>query len=202
MDLTVPEGSDPDNPPAIVKENAWVWNEMAGSMGDLLGYASKVTGDPRYAARAVRQVLATHKWCFSEDVGLWYHVGRPSGPETLGAPWGRGNGWMLYGIRGLLEDLPDEHPDRVQLVGMLRQALPGFIRWQGPHGLWHNVLDTTGADSREDSSCTWMIINTYARAYWKGWLRDEAYSGNVRKRMEGPEKQNMAGASNVALRWD
>jgi len=167
-----PAGVNPAFPPPLVRDNAWVWPETTASLGNSLAYLSKVTGDPSYAERAIRQALTTHRWCFDRDLGLWYHVGRPSGPDRSSAPWGRGNGWFLYGVRGLLEDLPGDHPARPALVQTLADGLEGLCRWQGPQGLWHNVLDTTGADSRQDSCTAWMFTSVYARAYGKGWLRD------------------------------
>lgn len=173
MDLTAPEGADAENPPPMVRENAWVWCETAGNLGDSFGSVSRITGDNSFVERAVRQVLTTHRWNFAPDIGLWYHMGRPTGPERRSAPWGRGNGWMLYGLRGLLEDLPDGHPARPELVNALAAGLEGLLRHQGPYGLWHNVLDSTEETSRQDTSGAWMIVSVYARAYWKGWLRDE-----------------------------
>ncbi len=173
MDLEAPADVDLAAPPPRVRDQAWVWCEVAGSMGDGLAYLSRVSGDPAYADAAILQVLTTHRWNFAPDIGLWYHVGRPTGPERRGAPWGRGNGWMLYGIRGLLEDLPAGHPARPELVGALRDGLEGLLRWQGPYGLWHNVLNADERTSRQDSCTAWMFVNVYARAYRKGWLRDE-----------------------------
>lgn len=184
-DLRVGPDVDHKNPPPKIRENAWVWCESVGNMGDTLGYVSKASGDPSHAELAVRQTLAVHRWNFDRSIGLWYHVGRPSGPEKRSAPWGRGNGWMLYGIRGLLEDLPDGHPSRPELVQALRDGLEGLVRWQGPNGLWHNVLDTTGADSREESCTSWMFTATYARAYWKGWLRDPRIPPMCEKAWQG-----------------
>ena len=172
MELQAPADCDPADPPPRVRANAWMWPEVTGNMADGHGFISKVSGNPSYAELAVRQMLAAHRWNFAPDISLWYHIGRPSGPERLSAPWGRGNGWMLYGLRGLLEDLPDAHPDRPALVRMLADELEGLLRQQGRSGLWRNVLDAGPADSREETSCTWMFINVYARAYWKGWLRD------------------------------
>ena len=171
-DLLAPGDVDPNQPPPLVRDNAWVWCETAGNIGDSLGYLSQASGDPQFAEQAVRQVRATHAWCFHHERGLWFHLGRPQGPDLRSAPWGRGNGWLLYGIRGLLEDLPARHPARAQLVRMLAEELEGLLRFQGPSGLWHNVLDATEETSRQDTAGAWMFINVYARAYWKGWLRD------------------------------
>ncbi len=172
MELQAPADCDPGQPPPRVRDNAWVWPEVSGNMADSYGYISKVTGDPAYADQAVKQLLTSHRWQFAPDISLWYHVGRPTGPERRSAPWGRGNGWLLYGLRGLLEDLPAEHAARPALVQALRDGLEGLLRWQRPTGLWGNVLDAPPDQSPDETSCTWMFINVYARAWWKGWLRD------------------------------
>lgn len=172
MDLFVPEGADRDNPPAMVRENAWVWPEVTGNMAESLSYLSKATGDMSFVDRAMHQVRTHHQWSFNPRISLWHHMGRPTGPDMRSAPWGRGNGWMLYGIRGLLEDLPENHGARAELVSMLAAALEGLLRYQTPSGLWRNVLDAREDESRTETAGAWMIVNTYARAYWKGWLRD------------------------------
>jgi rhamnogalacturonyl hydrolase YesR len=102
------------------------------------------------------------------------HRGHLSGPiPESSAHWGRGNGWFLYGVRGVLEDLPPDHPARTEFQSMLAAGLEGLLRHQGPYGLWHNVVTATEGLSRQDSCGAWMYIAVYARAYWKGWLRDE-----------------------------
>jgi rhamnogalacturonyl hydrolase YesR len=172
-DLQVPDDCDPTKPPTRVIENAWCWPEMASHAGDTLAYLSNVTGESQWRERAVRHVCGTHRWLFDEEISLWRHVGRPTGPDRRSAPWGRGNCWFLYAVRGLLEDLPPEHQARPQLVEMLRLGLEGFLRFQDEHGMWQNVLDAEPEESRQCASATSRIVHVYARAYWKGWLRDE-----------------------------
>lgn len=172
QDLQAPEGCSTSDLPPRVRNNIWLWPETAGNLGDSLGYLTKVSGNPAYAELAIKQVLTSHQWCFNRESCIWHHVGRPSGPDPDSAPWGRGCGWMLYGLRGLLEDLPDNHPARPELIRALDEALDGFLRFQDEYGLWHNVVDDPSANSRQDSCITWMALITYARAYWKGWLRD------------------------------
>lgn len=172
-DLTAPDGVDPDNPPALVRDTAWTWPENGAHLGDTLAYLSKVTGDPHWADMAIRHIRQAHHWLFAPDESLWFHVGRPTGPDRRSAPWGRGNGWFLYGVRGLLEDLPDTHPARAGLVDMLRLGLEGLLRHQNARGLWHNVVNANDQESRECASATSRFIHVYAMAYARGWLRDE-----------------------------
>jgi rhamnogalacturonyl hydrolase YesR len=64
---------------------------------------------------------------------------------------------MLYGIRGLLEDLPASHPARPALCRMLAEELEGLLNFQDEQGLWRNVIDAPPAYSRQDSCITWII---------------------------------------------
>lgn len=185
QDLKAPEECDASELPERVMQNLWVWPETAGNMGDSLGYLSRVTGDMSHAEAAVKQVLTTHKWCFNKTTSLWHHVGRPDGPDMQSAPWGRGCGWMLYGVRGLLADLPQTHPAISELIKILSDGLEGFLKFQDEYGLWHNVVDDNSEASRQDSCITWMVINTYARAFWKGWLKDERIPPMLERAWQG-----------------
>jgi rhamnogalacturonyl hydrolase YesR len=172
-DLKIPEGCDADDPPPLVRDDAWTWPETAANIGDTMAYLSKVTDDAQWADCAVTHVLNAHSWLFDEQINLWQHVGRPTGPDRRSAPWGRGNAWFLYAVRGLLDDLPETHEARPQLIEILSAGLEGLLSAQDEHGLWHNVLDAREGESRPCSSATSRFIHVYARAYWKDWLRDE-----------------------------
>src|SRR5690606_31832497 len=113
----------------------------AAHMGDTLAYLTNVTGEAQWSEHAIRHVCNAHRWLFNEEIMLWQHVGRPSGPDLRSAPWGRGNAWFLYALRGLLEDLPPAHEARPPLVAMLAAGLEGFLRFQDEFGMWQNVLD-------------------------------------------------------------
>jgi rhamnogalacturonyl hydrolase YesR len=184
-DLAAPPGADLDAPPESVLQNAWCWPETAANLGDTMAYLSNVTGENQWRERAVRHVLNSHRWLFDEEISLWQHIGRPTGPDRRSAPWGRGNCWFLYAVRGLLEDLPPEHEARPQLVEMLRLGLEGFLRFQDEQGMWQNVLDAGPEESRPCASATSRILHVYARAYWKGWLRDERIPSMVERAWRG-----------------
>lgn len=161
-------------PPFVLRDGGWINNECSANSGESLGSVSRITGDARYLEAAMDLCRFTHRRCFDPAASLWLHRGHISGPiPAASAHWGRGNGWMLYGIRGILEDLPPGHPARPEFCAMLAAGLEGIHRNQGPYGLWHNVVSATETASRQDSCGAWMYIAVYARAYWKGWLRDD-----------------------------
>lgn len=168
-----------------MRNNIWTWPETAAGLGETFGSVSRITGDPRHLERAVTHVLKAHRWLFAPDKKLWYHVGRPDGPDRRSAPWGRGDGWFLYGLRGLLDDLPESHPRRPEVIALLAAGLEGILAAQNRHGLWHNVLDAAEGESRECSSATSYFLHVFARAYWKGWLMDERIPPLVERAWKG-----------------
>jgi hypothetical protein len=176
--------ADPDDVPARLRRNAWTWCETAASIGDAVPVMARLTKDNALLEVGLRHIRGAHRWLFATDKGLYYHVGRPDGPDRRSAPWGRGNGWFLYGLRGFLDELPEGHPARAELAGMLAQELEGLLRFQGEDGMWRNVIDG-GEDSRPCSSATSYFIEVYARAYWKGWLRDERIPPMIEKAWRG-----------------
>jgi len=185
MDLHVPEGMDPNKPPKRILDNAWIWPEAGADLGDTWGYLSKVTGDPSWAEMAVRHVTKAFLWLYNPANGLIMHIGRPGGPDLRSAPWGRGIAWYLYSVRGLLDDLPESHPARPELCRILKTVLDGLLRYQDEYGLWHNVVDASVVDSRPCASATSRFLHVYARAYNKGWLRDERIPEMVEKAWVG-----------------
>ncbi len=171
-DITRPPECAPDDVPPRLRENAWTWCETTSSLGDALPPLARITGDPAWLEDGLRHVRGAFRWLFAPDKKLFYHVGRPGGPDRRSVPWGRGNCWFLAGLDAFLDEMPPQHPARAELAQMMRQELDGLLRVQQPDGMWLNVLDG-GENSRPCSSATSRLAELYGRAYWKGWLRDE-----------------------------
>ncbi len=172
LDVKTPEGCDPDQLPDRVKSNPWTWPETSLVIGETYPMLTRATGNPAFLEAAVSHVLGSHAWLFDPPTGLYWHVGRPDGPDKRSAPWGRGDSHFLWGLRAILDQMPLTHPRRPDLINMLRLNLDGLLRVQDRHGLWHNVLDASPEDSRTCSSATSQFIRVYAGAYHKGWLKD------------------------------
>ncbi|MCC7517875.1 MAG: glycoside hydrolase family 88 protein [Verrucomicrobiae bacterium] len=184
-DLHVPDGADADHPPEIVLRNAWVWPETNLWIGETYATVSRFTGEARWLDRAVAHVLEAHRWLFEPKTALYWHVGRPGGPDLRSAPWARGDSHFLWGVRSMLNLMPEEHPKRRDLCGLLGDHLEGLLRVQGADGLWLNVLDASPSDSRPCSSASSQFVRIYARAYARGWLRDERIPPMVERAWKG-----------------
>ncbi|MCC7519836.1 MAG: glycoside hydrolase family 88 protein [Verrucomicrobiae bacterium] len=184
-DLHVPEGADADRPPQAVLDDAWVWTETNLWVGETYATLTRATGDTRWLDRALAHTLGAHRWLFEPQKALYWHVGRPTGPDLRSAPWARGNSHFLWGIRSMLNLMPENHPQRTGLCALLRDCLEGLLRVQGEDGLWLNVLDASPADSRPCGSASCQFIRIYARAWARGWLRDERIPPMVERAWQG-----------------
>jgi rhamnogalacturonyl hydrolase YesR len=99
----------------------------------------------------------------------------------------------MYGVRGVLEDMPLDHPQRAEFQAMLRAGLEGLLRHQRSDGLWHNVVTAKEGESREDCCGAWMYMAIFGRAWWKGWLRDERIPPMLEKAWQGLKTKTWRG---------
>ena len=120
-------------------------------------------GDADGLAAAVRLVLATAARLQQPD-GLFHH--------DVEAPvaWGRGNGFGVLGLAELLTVLPDDHPDRAEILDIHRRHMDGMRAQQAPDGMWRQIVDVHG--SYRETSVTAMTLTAMARGIRLGWLDD------------------------------
>ena len=71
--------------------------------------AYRVTNDRKYIDRAAREMVL-YLDSIQQPSGLFYHA--PTAPFC----WGRGNGWMAAGMSELLRMLPQDNPDRAEIM--------------------------------------------------------------------------------------
>jgi rhamnogalacturonyl hydrolase YesR len=127
----------------------------------LLARMGVITGNPRYFDDAIRQVINFDKYLWDEQIRLYFHGWLSDEKEPTVAHWGRANGWVMAAKIELLKLLPKDHPQREEILKLLKKQIRGVARYQSQSGLWHNLLDKT--DSFEEVSATAMF--TYGIAY-------------------------------------
>jgi unsaturated rhamnogalacturonyl hydrolase len=91
--------------------------------------------------------LYHHAWNGAAD-GIWLGLPLPTrvpplaGVEVSPVLWSRAIGWYLAAIVDVLEYLPRHHPDRRELIEIVRNIAHGLRRFQDPSsGLWYQVID-------------------------------------------------------------
>ncbi|MFZ5939809.1 MAG: glycoside hydrolase family 88/105 protein, partial [Bacteroidota bacterium] len=86
--------------------------------------------------------------------------------------WGRAMGWYVMAITDVLDFLPEDHPDRPELISILNRTCEALLKVQDPAtGLWYQVLDKGGMEGNYlEASGSAMFIYTFAKAAGKGYL--------------------------------
>lgn len=144
----------------------------------------ELTGERKWLDEAARQFLLFKKYLYLPDKKLMSHVYDFKFHMANGIPWGRGNGWVIFSLSELLEVMPEDHPDRGDLLTFFRDFSEGLLARQGKNGLWHQVL--TDEESFEETSCTSMFTYAFARGVRLGWLeKPRLYTDAVRKAWSG-----------------
>jgi len=138
--------------------------------------------EPGFYAPAVACMQAGYRACFDHRKMLWAHYGIEG--RQKGLAWGRGQGWALYGLVGLLEHLPQAHPDFERMRAWIDQTAEGLRRAQDPAtGMWHNVMGEP--TTRLETSGTAKCIRHLSRAWRRGLCRQPFIPGMLARAWRG-----------------
>jgi rhamnogalacturonyl hydrolase YesR len=134
----------------------------------------KLTGEKKYYDEACKQVLSFSKKMFNHDKGVYMHGWVESMSDHPEFRWARANGWAFMTEVELLEVLPQDHPQRPQILQLLREHAKGLASYQSGLGFWHQLLDRE--DSYLETSATAIYTYAFARAINRGWIDAKAYA--------------------------
>lgn len=138
-----------------------------------LAQMGKLTGDKKYYDDACKQVVQFSRRMFNKEKGFFMHgwvAGMSVHPEFY---WARANGWALMTMVELLDVLPETHPQRAEILTLLRAHTRGLAAYQSGSGFWHQLLNRE--DSYLETSATAIYTYAMARAINRGWI-DVAYA--------------------------
>jgi len=91
-------------------------------------------------------------------------------------PWSRATGWYTMAIIDILDYLPKDHPDRGELISILKNTCDALLKVQDPAtGLWFQVLNQVNREGNyPEASGSAMFAYVFARGAHKGYL-DKKY---------------------------
>ncbi len=145
--------------------------------------AAYLSGDPRYAEEAARQVRLYRQLLRDPETGL-YHQGRGwlEDPMALSpGAWSRGQGWLMHGLTDALRWLPAESEAAQALQTALSELAAALLERQDAQGMWHQLVHLPPTQSYPESSGTALISYALARAVHEGWLPAEPYAASARQ---------------------
>jgi unsaturated rhamnogalacturonyl hydrolase len=120
-----------------------VWDDTLAMAAPLLARSAAVLRRPELLDAAADEVVA-HAALLQASDGLWFHGwSAVRGDHMSAGRWARGNGWAALAMSEVVANLPDSHPDRRLLQGLLSEHLMALAASQDPSGLWHTLVDRT-----------------------------------------------------------
>ncbi len=179
-DIAYPEANVPrDNLQGLSPETRfWVDDMYMLVMLQLEAY--RATGDRKYLDRDAHEMVA-YLDRLQQPNGLFFHA-----PDVKYF-WGRGDGWFAAGMAEMLRTLPADHPDRPRILAGYKLMMAALLKYQGPDGMWHELIDDPAAWPESSSSAMfsfalitgvkhgWLDAATYGPAARKGWIAVTGY---------------------------
>ena len=157
----------------IRPQNNTVWLDDMFMGIPTVAYMGKLTGDAKYYDEAARQVLQFAQRMWVPEKGLFRHGWVESMDPHPAFHWGRANGWAILTMCEVLDVLPQEHPQRAEILNLLKAHAAGLARLQHHDGFWHQLLDRN--DTYLEASATAIYTYCLAHAVNQGWLDAKVY---------------------------
>jgi len=153
------------------KNTVWLDDMFMGI--PTVAYMGRLTGEQRYYNEAARQVLQFARRMWVPEKKLFRHGWVEDMQPHPAFHWGRANGWAILTLCEVLDVLPADHPDRSQLLTLLREHAEGLAALQHHDGFWHQLLDRP--DTYLETSATAIYAYCLAHAINQGWLSAKAF---------------------------
>ncbi len=182
-----------DNPPKTDLKmgtknclNRWNWCDALFMAPAVWAKLARITGDDKYYEYMNNEWWATTDYLYDEHEHLFYRDSnffKKREANNRKVFWSRGNGWVIAGLVRVLEELPENYPERPDYLKLYKEMAAKLIKIQPEHGLWHpSLLDPSSFNSKESSgtgfytyALAWGINhgildeNTYLEPVVKAW---------------------------------
>jgi unsaturated rhamnogalacturonyl hydrolase len=142
--------------------------------------------EPALFDEVAKQILLAEQHMRDAKTGLLYHgwdeqkKERWADPRTGRSPqfWGRAMGWYAMAVVDVLDWLPQDHPQRPAVLGVLQRLASAIARVQDrTTGVWWQVLDQPERPGNyREASASSMFVYALSKAVRSGWLDKAVYA--------------------------
>jgi len=153
----------------LIHRDDQLWVDTLFMVAPFMARLGKVTGDELYYDEAIYQIIVHAKHLQDPSTGLFYHAWDQSEDSNMSAAfWGRGNGWAAMACAEVLELLPEDHPQRRQVLDISTRQIEGLVNLQDASGMWHTVVDRP--EFYLETSATMAISYAIHKAIRHKWI--------------------------------
>lgn len=148
---------------------------------------------PEWTDDVTNQFLICAKHTYDPATGLYYHAWDESKNQlwankvTGQSPnfWGRSIGWWFMALVDVLDFIPQDNPQRGELIRIINGLAETLPKYQDKTGLWYQVLDKGDKQGNYlEASVSSMFMYSYAKAVNKGYI-DKKYKAVAEKAYDG-----------------
>ena len=194
-----------------IHNREWAWCDALFMGPTALSYLSTVTAEKKYLDIAAKLWWKTTDYLYDSAEHLYFRDGsyldkkEKNGQKVF---WSRGNGWVTAGLVRVLENMPNNYPDRPRFIRLYKDMMARIISLQQADGSWHaSLLDPESYPIKETSgtgfytySILWGINHKILdkKTYWppaaKAWkalldaVHPDGKLGNVQPIGGAPDK--------------
>lgn len=117
-----------------IRGTSEIWADSAA----FLPYSMALLGYPAEAVYQMKGLLRKLKG----EKGLYYHKWDEKSKDwTRKLEWGIGNGWILTGLLRLYTALPQNDPEKKEILKEYRELLDAILSCENEDHLFHDILD-------------------------------------------------------------
>ena len=173
-----------------------MWLDGLYMASPYLAQYAVVNNKPELLNDVIMQFVIVEKFMRDPVTGLYFHAWDETRQQKWCDPvtglshhfWGRSIGWWCMALVDVLDFVPENHPLRANLIGMvegLAQALPQFQH----DGIWYQIVDLEERKGNyQEASASAMFMYAIAKAVNKGYIdkryrkvATDAYDGIMKK---------------------
>jgi len=133
----------------------WAWCDALFMGPTTLSALYKSTGEIKYLDIANKLWWKTTDYLYDKDEKLYFRDSRYFNKREANGKkvfWSRGNGWVFGGLVRVLNQMPENYPDRPKYIQLYKDMAAKLISIQQTDGSWHSsLLDPEKFPSKETS---------------------------------------------------
>ncbi|MCZ4243326.1 glycoside hydrolase family 88/105 protein [Pedobacter punctiformis] len=170
-------------------------------------YAALMKKDSAYTDIS-NQFIYMEQNALDKKTGLLYHGWDESKAEkwankitgTSANFWARAMGWYMMALVDVLDNFPENHPKRPELLAILKRTANAIVKYQDAKtGVWYDVMNMPERKGNYlESSASSMFVYGLAKAVRKGYL-PPSYSVAATKGYKGLQKEFVSPAGNERI---
>ncbi|PKD16427.1 glycosyl hydrolase family 88 [Salegentibacter salinarum] len=163
----------------IYPSQMWLDGLYMGS--PFLARYAKNFDEPELFDDVANQISLVNKYHYSEDSGLFHHAWDESKEQRWADPetglssnyWGRSIGWFSMALVDVLDFLPEDHPERENIMEVAQKLADGILKYQDETGAWYQVVDQGEREGNYlEASATSMFSYFLLKGAENGYLTE------------------------------